>query len=188
MRHYFGYRADGALGSIHTFHRGWTADRDVCDANCTDVTVQKLRARMLAKDIVGFVCYECDCPPDKGSCDCVGVTHASSFVKDGVLVAKPLTTQVKIDGSFVDHKERVPRAPGTKVTLQIAAPDVDDGQKVGVFIHGAVLALSDQHELTVTGGVSETLELTAPAQGSAGTVMIGGIQVRTLAFDLLGFA
>jgi hypothetical protein len=65
---------------------------------------------------------------------------------------------------------------------------VDDGQKVGVFIHGAVLALSDQHELTVTGGVSETLELTAPAQGSAGTVMIGGIQVRTLAFDLLGFA
>lgn len=188
MRHFFGYRADGSLGSIHTFHRGWTADRNVCDPNCTDVTVQKLRARMLAKGISGFICYECDCPPDVGSCDCVGVAHQTSFAKDGALAAKPLTTQIKIDGSFVDHKERVPRAPGTKVTLQVITPDVDDGQKVGVFIHGAVLSLSDQHELTVTGGQTETLELTAPAQGAAGTVTIGGIQIRTLMFDLLGFA
>ena len=188
MRHYFGYRVDGSLGSIHTFHGGWTDDRDVCDPNCTDVSVQGIRERMMAKDTVGFICYECPCPSEDGSGDCCTVKHRESFAKDGVLVARALTTKIQLDGVDIADNARIARAPNTKLQFKVVAPDVPDGQKAGVFIAGSVLNLSNQHELTVTGGETETIELTAPAQGSEGEITVGGVQVRLMVFSLLGVA
>lgn len=189
MRHYLGYRANGSFASVHTFQGGWPLERDLCNADTTDEVTKKLRDGMLAEgEVVGFVCIDCACASEVGSCGCAGAEFAKNYVKDGVLTLRPTTTKIQLDGADVTDKARIARAPGTKVQFQLIAPDVPDGAKATVSIHKAILNLESQHELTITGGVSGTIELTAPAQGTEGRVLIGGIEVSVLMFDLVGFA
>ena len=189
MRHYLGYRADGSFASVHTFHGGWPVEKDLCDAETTDVVAKKLRDRMMSEsDVVGFVCVECECPSEVGSCSCASHKFSENYVKDGAMVARPVTTKMQLDGGDVENKARLARAPGTKLQFRVVAPDVPDGQTANVSIHGAVLNLEINHVLTITAGVSDEIELTAPAQGAVGSLNMGGIQVSVLSFDLVGFA
>ena len=188
MMHFLGYRADGGFGSIHTFQGGWPASRDLADANSTDEFVIGARERMLVDGIVGFIGVDCECACEAGSCSCAGTIFSLNYVKDGVMVPRPTTTKMQLDGADVADKAKLPRVPGTKMQFRVVAPDVEDGQVVTVSINGALLHLEAVHELTITGGMSPEIELTAPAQGAVDIVSVGGIQVAPLRLDIIGFA
>jgi hypothetical protein len=191
MRHYFGYRADGSLGSVNTFHGGWPEDKDLRDPNSPDVTIQKQRARLAKRDIIGFLAFDCECPSGPsgpGSCNCASFAHRTKYMKDGALVSKAGTSVMHVDGNPIADGERLIRAPGTKVIFQMVCPDVPDGQSLNVQIRSAILHPSNTHHLLVTGGKTDTLELTAPAQGAFGQVLMGGVQFIPARFDLVGFA
>jgi hypothetical protein len=188
MRHYYGYREDGALGSIHTFQCGWPDHMDLCDPDTLNEVVQKMQVRMAEQGMVGFVGFDCPCPSDVGSCGCTGKKHAASYVKDGELVDRPPTTSVQLDGVDVDHDSQVARTPGDKIKLRVSAPDIEDGQVATVSFVGAIINLQTQHSLTITAGLSEEVEVTVPAQGAKARVSVGGVQVSVMWFDLIGFA
>jgi len=190
MRHYFGYRADGSLPSLHTYHGGWPSNLDLRDANSTEEIIVGQRARMAESqpDIIGFVAFDCACDYAIGSCDCLSIAHRTMYVQDGALVSKPLTSLIKLDGATVTDGERLIRAPGTNLQFQVICPDVPDGQVLSVFNRNALLHPEQQNVLTVSGGQTPVLELTAPAQGSFGQLLFGGIQFVPARIDIVGFA
>jgi hypothetical protein len=190
MRHFFGYRANGALGSVHTYHGGWPLDMDLRDPNSPSELVRKQRARFAEHnpDIVGFLAFDCSCDHAQGVCECVSAAHATMYAKNGELVAKPTTTVMKVDGVTVSDGERLIRPPGTKVQFHLECPDVPDGQEVNIFIKGAILHPDLPEHLSVSGGKTASLEITAPAQGSFGQFFLGGIMFIPARFDLVGFA
>ena len=41
MKHFFGYTADGGLGSLHSYHGGWPANMNLADENSDVELVRK---------------------------------------------------------------------------------------------------------------------------------------------------
>lgn len=190
MRHFFGYRADGALASMHTYQGGWPEGVDLRDPNSPHEVVRRQRANFAKDlpDIVGFAPFDCSCSHKAGVCECVSKAHATMYAKDGRLVPKPTTTRVMIDGVAIADGERLIRPPGSKVQLHVECPDVPDGQKLNMHAKGSMLHPDLPQHLTVIDGRTATLELTAPAQGAFGQLFLAGIMFSPSRFDLVGFA
>jgi hypothetical protein len=193
MKHYFGYRANGSLASLHSYHGGWPANLDLADENSTEELVVNQRQRLAddQPDIVGYLPFICDCDGSMGTCNCLSTAHKTMYADTdgGVLVMKSLTSDIKIDGVTVADGARLIRAPGTKLQFHVVCPDVADGQVLSIFNSNALLtAEGQQHTLTVSGGQTPVLELTAPAQGSFGQLLFGGIQFVPARIDVVGFA
>ena len=196
MRHYFGYDINGALRSIENYGpAGWPANFRMDDPDCTADVVTSLRERRASKnpEIIGWVLFDCQCDASQGAiiadCKCCNSKFSTSYVdvQTKTLKTKPLRT-VYIDSDVVNNGDIVTRAPGTVVTLKVAA-SLPDGEIVHCVQTGQVdLTLDDEWDLTFTNGVTDTKSLTAPAQGSRGAVAISGPRIRPMSFFLRGFA
>jgi len=198
MRHFFGYLSDGALTSMETYNPGgWP----ICDCspgcpglsnpdckNSLSTSLRKSRA-VSRPDIVGYVLYDCPCPPEMGQCDShVSVVYGASMVVDGELVDKPMTTHY-INGEPIEADQVLSRPPGTELEYMIAAPGIPDGTKVICFQGTATwVAPEPEWEMVFTDGQTPTKTLIVPAQGALGIVTAAGSLARGIRFKVLGWA
>jgi hypothetical protein len=197
VRHYFGYDINGSLTTVEIYGpSGWPSTHCMEDPECMEAAVTSLRESR-AKDapgVIDWVVFDCPCDPGQGDllkdCGCFNTKYAENYVDtvSKTLVPKPMRT-VLVDDVVVTPNQVITKDPGTVVVLKISAVGMPDGETAVCAQKGMVdLCLEDAWDLTFTGGVTDTKELTAPAQGTKGAVFVGGRLMRPMSFILRGFA
>lgn len=193
MRHFFGYRADGVLGSMETYGGGWPHCNChpncelLADPECRKESVVSLRTRRADRnpDIVGFILYDCPCPPEDKTCEqnCINQQMAHYYVDLATksFVAKPVTN-FHIDGQALVPDQKLDLVPGTPVNFKIVGPDVPDGETVRMGTLGQfdvfVEDLDPFIDLEFQGGETSVMQLHPPPQGAKVTLVITGKYVR----------
>lgn len=197
MRHFFGYDINGALRSIETYGpAGWPTDHCLINPACNKAAVLSLKEDRAAKnpEVIGWVLFDCGCNAGSGhlirDCPCVAKKFANGYVDVATktLKSKPQRS-VYVDGALVNDRDTVSKPPGAVVRLKIVSADMENGQVAQCAQKGQIeIAAEPSWEMTFNGGETEEKVLVAPAQGTKGSVFIGGIRVRPLMFQLRGFA
>jgi hypothetical protein len=197
MKVFYGYDANGRLSSVETYSGGWPtctccegceclANPDCTNPNC--VSLREIRTQ-LHPHIIGYIAYDCPCPADAETCDCVSPKFGSSYVLDGALVDKPACSTY-VDGAEIAFEAEVYKTPGSSVALKFVGANVPDGTEVTCRTRGAQVYAETEFTLTFSGGETNTVQLTAPAQGVGAqiTAYSMGPFVRPQLFTMVGFA
>lgn len=202
MRHYYGYKSDGTIGSIEVYGGGWPVCmcREGCkclaDPSCKMPACVSLRARRakVNPDIIGFVLYDCPCKKEdhKHCIGCLNEFPANSYVdvQTGEAITKPLMT-VQLDGQVVEHNSVNSAPPGSKKFLTIVCPEVPDGAIVNFSVGSGgadITAGPNEFTETVVGGTIPSVELVAPGQGAKGAIVVYGKYIRPRQIILRGWA
>lgn len=175
MKHWLWHKSDGEVGGDSTYPGGWPAELDLNDVNETDSRVVQVRAHhVIMDDFAGFVAYECACPSGDVHCGCAAVKMGTSRVNigTGLLEDRPAFT-VLVGGANYNQGDVNDVTPGATVTLSLSGT-FPDGTKVDVSsVAGeADLIQTSPQVLTFTGNVTNSINLTAPAQGLTGRVAL----------------
>jgi len=196
MKHYFTHDAKGRLVGVHTYHHegtklgGWPDHIRPEHDEPEHEVAQNLRDSHLGKEngAVGFVAYDCPCPPTKTRCNCAGVKLGHSRLVDGKLVNKK-TGGFIVDGAPVTHGTKIKRPPGTPIQVYIACVGIADGEKAIVYQGGRVQLIDADKpiELTFKDGRTENLDVVAPAQGFLGAIRVQADDMVGLELAVLGW-
>jgi hypothetical protein len=194
VKHFLGYRADGAIVSIEAFHGGWPrckcADAGcggLADPSCSDPAVVSLREKRRGSEVVGWVAVVCPCEAAVGTCACASRAAANNYLADERLVTK-FDARFFLDGEEVVNRQVVDRVPGSvhKLVIESAAPD---GTTIVCGTRGQFdVCEQQQFEVVLTGGRTPEIVLLTPAQGGRGSFGCGGYFVASTAFELRGWA
>lgn len=204
MRHWLWFKSSGEIGGDLTVASGWDAGLDFTDAGSTDPEVQYHRDQALLSggtvgytnltDFAGFIAYDCPCDPEIVWCHHAAEQVGQSKVSGGSLVARPLP-KIMVDGVEINHDATVDKTPGAIVTLQlqeVVASDMPNGVVYNATnLNGAEVLQTSPTALTYTGGVTNTINMTAPAQGSVGMVSLKPaimVEGRACRFRIRGWA
>lgn len=193
MHYFFWYDDRGAI-------RGVTQCRDTIDPNCepdnpntthpqgVDLRRFYFDGQGAAFNVKNCVRAECGCSPIS-DCQCGSACVRNKVVVSGRLVDKPVLT-VYIDGEAQSavFGVMVNKAPGSKVSIRLEAPDVPEGHQIVLSRGGAELSIEDELVFTFSGGSTNTIVLTAPAQGLMGAIAASSISVRDFSVTIRGWA
>lgn len=194
MKSYMSYDADGRLVGIHTHKHagtntmGWAADCRLDNPNCPNPTSKWFRENVVGKNgVVGFIAYNCACPPARLDCTCVNTAFATKRVVDGALVDKHEVV-ILADNEVVMADSLIRRPPGTRLQIELSGA-VADGETVLVQERSVVAVMDEPSAtLTFTGGKTSAVTLVAPAQGMTGLVSIWGRDIIPMKLSLRGWA
>jgi len=192
MRQYFGYKEDGTLYSMEMVGGGFPVE---CDLENPDskhphaVWIRKEREKS-DPEIIGFICYDCQCPQGGPGCDCHVKKKFNSLAVDNKLVEKS-DLGVLVDGKEIAYKNgeaTVYKNPGEKLILKLTG-NTDDSIVMSMVGSISVYKLfPDIVSLSMTGGITEGLTLVAPGQGLTGTVVFNSAKFKRLKLYVKGFA
>jgi len=195
MRHYLSHDTDGKLVGIHTHHHagtmlgGWPDDCQLHNPACQNPTSKHFRENVVGKNgVVGLIPFDCHCSPTKTSCSCASHAFANKKVVDGALVNK-LEGALLNGSSILKNKATVKAAPGSKLTMKVVCVGVADGSSIEVYQKGTVVLMETSPvALVFTKGETPTFEVTAPAQGLSGALVLFSRDVVPILVGVVGWA
>lgn len=167
MIHWFWYKTDGSIGGDHTTQGGWDPGLDFNDAGSTDETVIAIRNTFMGEtDFQAFISHDDGVSGQDWNMDAVNDILRNYCVSGGSLIAKP-AYEVEFDSTQVAINEIVTKTPGNSVAVQLVGASVPDGTVVhGLPVRGGPAVVQNYPIVfTFTGGASNTVNVTAPAQG-----------------------
>lgn len=174
MIHWFWYKTDGSIGGDHTMQGGWDPGLDFNDSGSTDATVQKIRSDFTGlADFAGFVSYDDGVSGQDWNMAAVNNILLHYCVSGGSLVAKP-SFEAELDAVEVALGDVVDKTPGATVAVRLVGASVPDGVVVnGLKVgDGPDMIASYPAVFTFSGGATNTINFTAPAQGFNSTVYL----------------
>ena len=187
MKHYFSYDANGKLLSTETMYGGFQQHHDFLDENCNDPVVVSLRTSRTAMGGIGFVEYDCDCESSVGTCECAGNKYLDSYVSNGSLVPR-FDYNIVLDGTTtVQDEATVNYAPGTTISVQLTNSAAPDGTTIAISRRGNANLMLNDLNLTFVSGQTTSFNITAPAQGLSGWLILYGDKAQCKKFAVQGF-
>ena len=173
MKHWLWIKKDGSVGGCEIFSGGWSDEHDLNDdGDATHGTVKFIRGlRLKEPDFSHFIEYSCDCAADEPGCQCPSLAVIHKLFVDGKLVEKP-AFDVVLDGVVIPATQPVDRPPGSTPSLQLRGP-MPDGTVVEAIDHpraNVCMLERSPANLTFTGGVTNTIQLSVPIKGMIGRV------------------
>lgn len=180
MKHYIGYEATGVIRFIAFGPLDPAVDPNNPGGNADAEHIVAEAARDWPS-VVGWVEYDCPCPNNAGpACTCPHDRHKDSVVSDPggtpSLVTVPVASW-KLDGAAKAANTRnTPEevAAGATVACKLVVDLPDDTELTLESIPGVVALAALPTTLTITGGESQAVNLTAPPAG-----LLGGVRVHT---------
>lgn len=184
MKSYLYLKADGSILGYASWDGGFPAGVDPSEASPSNPHAASVKAHIEAlPDFARWFPYDCPCPEGSGTCE-----HSVNRVKDSygdggspeALVTKPSLSMV-VDGvtqASNDESTPLDKTPGAAVTFKLTG-NVPDGTTVNLsYLSGSEIAQSFPVVLTFTSNQTNQINLTAPAQGNKGSIILGGAGVK----------
>lgn len=176
MRHWLWYKTSGKIGGEITYPGGFDTDWDFNDDQSAEEMVQQFRSEYTGKaNFDAFIAYDCPCDPSEVYCD-----HARQQVKTQRVVGSSLEAlpvpEIKVDSTTTADGDVVDKTPGATVTLDldIVSGSFSDGTVINATNdpRGPDLIQSPPGVLTYASGVTNQINVVAPAQGQTGRVVL----------------
>lgn len=138
-----------------------------------------------------FVPFECGCPDSDVSCICPTKNVGKYYTDNGTLLTKPQLS-VTIDGETTSFNDAtalplIDRAPGSKISITLSST-IEDSHTVRLRLGGHASVIQSETDLVFTGGSTQEIQLTAPAQGTAGHVFGQSKYVVPFSITVRGWA